>query len=128
MSADQRRSPRKPDPAIDALVGLRIAARRQALGWSQAALAELLGISFQQVQKYETGVNRVSASRLHQIALVLSASVADFFPEGGEIRLAPQPRLLESPEGRRLAVAFPNIPSVAARRALARIAEALVPS
>ena len=127
MSADVRRSPRRPDPAIDALVGLRIATRRQALGWSQAVLAERLGISFHQVQKYETGVNRVSASRLHQIALVLGASVGDFFPDGAEPSPPLQPRLMETPEGRRLAAVFPSIPSVAVRRALAQIAEALVP-
>jgi transcriptional regulator with XRE-family HTH domain len=65
---------------IDAAVGLRMAARRSALGLSQTALAVELGVSFQQVQKYEKGANRVSASRLHQVATVLGCSVADFFP------------------------------------------------
>ena len=58
---------------VDAWVGARIAARRQALGLSQTALAERVGVSFQQIQKYETGINRISASRLHQIAVALAA-------------------------------------------------------
>ena len=61
-------SPREAD-AVDRAVGRRIAARRAALGRSQSALASELGISFQQLQKYEAGQNRVSASRLHHIAL-----------------------------------------------------------
>ncbi|RZJ44851.1 MAG: XRE family transcriptional regulator, partial [Brevundimonas sp.] len=60
---------------IDAYVGARIGLRRSALGLSQAALAQRIGVSFQQVQKYETGQNRISASRLHRAAVVLGASV-----------------------------------------------------
>ena len=51
---------------VDVYVGARIGLRRSALGLSQTALAQQLGISFQQVQKYETGQNRISASRLHR--------------------------------------------------------------
>ncbi|HAD83893.1 MAG TPA: XRE family transcriptional regulator, partial [Brevundimonas sp.] len=105
---------------IDQAVGLRIAARRSALGWSQSVLARELGVSFQQVQKYETGVNRVSASRLHQAAMAMGCSVGDFFParpktEGEAELLHP---VLTSAEGRGLAEAFARIPDAGARRAL----------
>ncbi len=66
---------------IDAYVGSRISLRRSAMGLSQTALARELGVSFQQVQKYETGTNRISASRLHRVAMVLGTSVESFFPE-----------------------------------------------
>ncbi|MGW8705597.1 helix-turn-helix domain-containing protein [Brevundimonas sp. NPDC055814] len=112
---------------IDQAVGLRIAARRSALGWSQSVLARELGVSFQQVQKYETGVNRVSASRLHQAAMAMGCSVGDFFParpetEGEAELLHP---VLTSAEGRGLAEAFARIPDAGARRALTRVAQAM---
>lgn len=112
---------------IDQAIGLRIAARRSALGLSQTALARDLGISFQQVQKYEAGANRVSASRLHQATTVLGCSVADFFPARPQAGEADDPAaaLLASAEGRRLAEAFPRIADVEARRALTRVAQAL---
>lgn len=112
---------------IDQGVGLRIAARRTALGWSQSVLAQALGVSFQQVQKYETGANRVSASRLHQAATAMGCSVADFFPEmSGEAKQAEWLHpALASTEGRGLAAAFVLIPDVAARRALTRVAQAM---
>ena len=66
---------------IDAAVGLRMAARRSALGLSQTALALQLGVSFQQVQKYERGANRVSASMLVKIAQKLDTSVGELVGE-----------------------------------------------
>lgn len=112
---------------IDQAVGRRIAARRSALGLSQTALARELGISFQQVQKYETGANRVSASRLHRAATALDCSVADFFParpnSAGEVDLVHP--VLTSAEGRRLAEAFVRIVDAGARRALTRVAQAM---
>ncbi|MFN5619069.1 MAG: helix-turn-helix domain-containing protein, partial [Brevundimonas sp.] len=71
---------RRPDPGLDGYVGARISARRQALGLSQAALAGRIGVSFQQLQKYESGANRISASRLHHLAQALGAPVGAFFP------------------------------------------------
>lgn len=112
---------------IDAAVGLRMAARRSALGLSQTALATQLGVSFQQVQKYEKGANRVSASRLHQIATVLGCSVADFFPTRAEA-LDPVVGLREltaTADGRTLAEAFPRITDPAVRNAVTRVVEAL---
>lgn len=71
---------KNPDK-IDILAGSRIRIRRQILGMSQTDLARCLGITFQQVQKYEKGMNRVSASRLQVMAGVLQMSVSDFFDE-----------------------------------------------
>ena len=68
---------RGPNP-IDKHVGSRIRERRKELGMSQERLAEHLGLTFQQVQKYERGSNRVSASKLFEIAQALKASSAIF--------------------------------------------------
>jgi transcriptional regulator with XRE-family HTH domain len=64
---------------VDAYVGRRLKQQREALKMSQERLAEMLGISFQQVQKYERGMNRVGASRLFQLCGVLGVEVAYFF-------------------------------------------------
>lgn len=64
---------------IDVLVGQRIRARRYALGISQTELGEAIGVKFQQIQKYETGANRVSASRLWAVAEKLGVDVLYFF-------------------------------------------------
>jgi transcriptional regulator with XRE-family HTH domain len=64
---------------VDVYVGKRIRHRRWMIGTTQQQLAEKVGIKFQQIQKYETGMNRVSASRLWDIAAALSVPVAFFF-------------------------------------------------
>ncbi|AXI47496.1 transcriptional regulator [Sulfitobacter sp. SK012] len=64
---------------VDVHVGKRIRQRRWLIGMTQQKLAEMVGIKFQQIQKYETGANRVSASRLWDIADVLGVQVAFFF-------------------------------------------------
>ncbi|MEC9343694.1 MAG: helix-turn-helix domain-containing protein [Pseudomonadota bacterium] len=76
---------KKPNP-IDVHVGSRVRLRRTMLGMSQEKLGENLGITFQQIQKYEKGANRVGASRLQEIARVLSTPVSFFFEDapGGE--------------------------------------------
>jgi len=71
---------KKPNP-IDIHVGSRIRLRRNMLGMSQEKLGENLGITFQQIQKYEKGTNRVGASRLQAISGVLSVPVAYFFED-----------------------------------------------
>jgi transcriptional regulator with XRE-family HTH domain len=77
---DRSEMPKIPNThRIDALVGDRLRARRMMLGISQLDLAEALGISFQQVQKYENGKNRISASRLFEIAAALDISISYFF-------------------------------------------------
>jgi transcriptional regulator with XRE-family HTH domain len=69
---------RVPNP-VDLHVGARIRLRRRMQGVSQEKLAEALGLTFQQVQKYERGANRVSASKLYEIAAALRAPVSYFF-------------------------------------------------
>jgi len=69
-----------PDP-VDVHVGVRIRTRRLLLGMNQETLANALGLTFQQVQKYEGGANRVSASRLAQVAEILGVPVAYFFDD-----------------------------------------------
>ena len=71
-------SVKRPDP-VDIEVGHRIRIERLARGLSQTALANQLGVTFQQVQKYEKGVNRVGAGRLTKIAAVLGIEVGTFF-------------------------------------------------
>jgi transcriptional regulator with XRE-family HTH domain len=74
---------RGPNP-IDRHVGLRIRMRRKELGISQEKLAESIGLTFQQVQKYERAANRVSASKLWEMARALNTSVAYFYEGLGE--------------------------------------------
>src|SRR5258706_13748740 len=71
---------RRPNP-IDLHVGSRVRLRRMMLGMSQEKLGERLGITFQQIQKYEKGTNRIGASRLQHIARVLSVPVSFFFED-----------------------------------------------
>jgi len=71
-----------PNPSphhVDKHVGAFIRSRRRALGVSQSQLADALGITFQQVQKYESGSNRVSASKLYEVALKLDVPLSTFF-------------------------------------------------
>jgi transcriptional regulator with XRE-family HTH domain len=69
---------KSPNP-IDKHVGSRVRMRRMMIGMSQEKLGEQLGITFQQIQKYEKGTNRIGASRLQQIASVLGVPVSFFF-------------------------------------------------
>ncbi|THF47045.1 helix-turn-helix domain-containing protein [Allorhizobium terrae] len=71
---------KKPNP-IDIHVGSRIRLRRTMLGMSQEKLGEALGITFQQIQKYEKGTNRVGASRLQNISSILNVPVSFFFED-----------------------------------------------
>lgn len=66
---------------VDVRLGGQIRAARRGRGWTQESLAEALGLTFQQVQKYETGANRVSATRLQEIACLLNLPFTSFFPE-----------------------------------------------
>lgn len=82
--------------SVDAYVGSRIRLRRGITGYSQEKLAEEMGITFQQVQKYERGLNRVSASRLWKLSKILGVSV-NFFFEG--IDTPSHPSLTGTPMG-----------------------------
>ena len=119
---------KKPNP-IDIHVGSRIRLRRNMLGMSQEKLGENLGITFQQIQKYEKGTNRVGASRLQAIASILSVPVAFFFEDapgqetgGGnrgfaeEASMALAHVICGSPGGLKLNRAVVNIPPGKVRR------------
>ena len=110
---------------MDRAVGARIASRRAALGWSQARLATAVGVSFQQLQKYESGLNRVSASRLHRIAGVLGAPVADFFPDPSETPSHKMDTPPLSREARGMLAAFTRIQEAPVRRALVQLVQTL---
>lgn len=71
---------KKPNP-VDQHVGSRVRLRRMLLGMSQERLGDSMGLTFQQVQKYEKGVNRIGASRLFQISKILDVPIQFFFEE-----------------------------------------------
>src|ERR1700693_562734 len=75
----------KPNP-IDVQVGSRVRRRRNRLGLSQEKLGEAIGLTFQQVQKYERGANRVGASRLHELSRVLDVPVQFFYDDQDPVR------------------------------------------
>ena len=116
-----------PDP-IDVGVGARVRIRRRWLGFSQTQLANALGITFQQVQKYERGSNRISASMLVKIAAKLETTVAALVGEDGQ---APVEAIiyaqLATPGATDLLAAFAGIEDGEIRRALLAIAQRLVP-
>jgi transcriptional regulator with XRE-family HTH domain len=123
-------STRKPD-AIDIEVGQRIRIARLAAGLSQTDLGQRVGVTFQQVQKYEKGTNRVGAGRLTQIARVLSVPVNSFF-EGREVieNVARQGvesplSLLTHPHAFRLLQAFNKLDDGEVRRAIVELVERL---
>jgi transcriptional regulator with XRE-family HTH domain len=86
-----------PDP-IDKHAGARLRMRRMMVGMSQEKLAGALGITFQQIQKYEKGANRIAASRLQQIARILQVSPSFFFDEGSAAE-TPQAGFAEADTG-----------------------------
>jgi transcriptional regulator with XRE-family HTH domain len=90
---------RKASNPIDVHVGSRVRLRRVLLGMSQEKLGEKLGITFQQVQKYEKGTNRIGASRLFRIAQVLNVPVAYFYEEMTDGSEAPAAGFAESKPG-----------------------------
>jgi transcriptional regulator with XRE-family HTH domain len=120
-----------PNPT-DKHVGARIRMRRLMLGMSQTALADGLDLTFQQIQKYEKGVNRVGASRLQQIAHILRVPV-EFFFEGGPsvpggkmdtadaLSLAHVSAFLATPDGLALVAGFMKIRSAQLRRSIVEL-------
>lgn len=73
--------PKKKANPVDAHVGYRVRLRRMLIGMSQERLGDLLGLTFQQVQKYERGINRIGAGRLYEVAEILGVPI-NFFYEG----------------------------------------------
>jgi transcriptional regulator with XRE-family HTH domain len=80
VGGKRRHSSEKPNP-IDVHVGARVRLRRTLLGMSQEKLGDAIGLTFQQVQKYERGTNRIGASRLFDLSRVLDVPVSFFFDE-----------------------------------------------
>src|SRR6478752_7964676 len=85
-----------PNP-IDIRVGARLRWRRNMLGLSQEKLGEAIGLTFQQVQKYERGANRIGASRLHQLSRVLDVPISFFFDDTDPVRAPAIPAGFEEP-------------------------------
>ena len=123
---------RSPNP-VDRHVGLRIRLRRKELGISQEKLAEAIGLTFQQVQKYERAANRVSASKLWEMSRALSTNIGYFYEGLGDFQApvgSDPPRdavqeFLLTPEGIELASAFPKIPRGRVRRRILDLVRAL---
>jgi transcriptional regulator with XRE-family HTH domain len=127
---------KKPNP-IDIHVGSRIRLRRNMLGMSQEKLGENLGITFQQIQKYEKGTNRVGASRLQAISSILGVPVAFFFEdapgkENGDFGGLAESNstayivdFLNSSEGLQLNRAFVRISDAKVRRKVVDLVKAL---
>ncbi len=128
-----------PSP-VDVHVGARVRLRRTLLGLNQTKLGEKLGMSFQQVQKYESGKNRISASRLYDLSRVLDVSIEHFFedvpPEVATISLVKgrggakepvgyEPSFLTKRETLELVRAYYKIEDVNVRKRLREMAKAL---
>lgn len=91
------RGSRRANP-MDVHVGTRVRLRRMLLGMSQEKLGEHLGLTFQQIQKYEKGVNRIGASRLFDLARVLGVPISFFYDEAPGMGKAAAPGFAEQPE------------------------------
>lgn len=113
----------------DVEVGQRIRARRMAKGMSQTELGEMLGVTFQQVQKYEKGVNRVGAGRLVRVAEALDVPVSFFFgatdAETHDTRAILG--FLDTSYALRLLRAFSRIPQSEVQRAVVDLVESIAP-
>jgi len=138
LGGDEKSS-RRPNP-IDIHVGSRVRFRRMLLGMSQEKLGEKLGLTFQQVQKYEKGINRIGASRLFDLAQVLGVSVQFFYEEAPTVvdanplaadDFAEKPdensivEFLRSRDGLELNRAFVRISDAKARRAIVELVRSL---
>jgi transcriptional regulator with XRE-family HTH domain len=127
--------PKKQANPIDAQVGNRVRIRRMLIGMSQEKLGDLLGLTFQQVQKYEKGVNRIGAGRLYEISRILGVPI-DFFYEG--VAAAPEPggfsesrgappvmEFVSSGEGLQLSLAFMKIKDPKVRKRMLDLVKSL---
>jgi transcriptional regulator with XRE-family HTH domain len=133
----EEKGSRRPNP-IDVHVGSRVRFRRMLLGMSQEKLGEKLGLTFQQIQKYEKGINRIGASRLFDLAHVLGVPVQFFYEEapagsdqealGGYAEKPAENAIVEflrSRDGLELNKAFVRIADVKARRAIVELVRSL---
>jgi len=117
-----------PHP-VDVMVGKRIRLRRVQLGLSQTELGHKLGVTFQQIQKYENGTNRVSCSRLYETSVALDVPIAYFFVDSAnasiELAVAEQFDVPDLKDGIHLMTAFRQIPSGAIRKSFIAFVESL---
>jgi transcriptional regulator with XRE-family HTH domain len=129
---------KKSTTSIDVEVGSRVRMRRMTIGMSQEKLGEMLGLTFQQVQKYEKGTNRISVSRLVDIADVLGVEIDYFFkglrgPKSTQGLSEPESppyasEVMSTPEGLQLIRTFATIRSGKIRRSLVQLVSVLATS
>jgi transcriptional regulator with XRE-family HTH domain len=119
-------SVKTPDP-LDAMVGAKIRILRIDRGLSQSDLAEKIGVTYQQIQKYEKGANRVGASRLSRFAAVLGVAVGDLFKSAkGKPAVSNTPfQLLSEPGALRVLKAYVRTSDPRVRRAIANLIEGI---
>jgi transcriptional regulator with XRE-family HTH domain len=139
MSNIRKGTTKKAPRPVDKHVGSRVRMRRMMLAMSQEKLGDALGLTFQQVQKYEKGINRIGASRLQQISHILQVPVKFFFEEAPnaagtapeETGKARSPAYLTdffaSPAGLRLAKAFMRIERTRLRRSIVALVQEIAP-
>jgi transcriptional regulator with XRE-family HTH domain len=123
---------RRPNP-VDVTVGRNVRLHRLAAGLSQEALGDRIGVTFQQIQKYERGTNRIGASRLARIAEALDIPIAILFegarsPTGGERTGKSLGELIAEPKAIRLARAFADIPDNDIRNCIVELLERIASS
>lgn len=122
--------------AIDVAVAARVRTHRKALGLSQTDLAKELGVTFQQVQKYENGTNRIGAGRLYEMADVLQVPIHALYPErsanattedasGRDQAMQKISQMIASADGWRLCQAFSKITDPKVRKSIIALAEQL---
>ncbi len=125
--------PKKQANPVDAHVGHRVRLRRMLIGMSQERLGELLGLTFQQVQKYEKGINRIGAGRLYEVAGILGVPVAFFYEDvdahtaarAAGAETPPVMDFLSSPEGLQLSLAFMRIKDMKVKRRILDLVRSL---
>jgi transcriptional regulator with XRE-family HTH domain len=130
---------KKQASPVDAQVGNRVRLRRMLIGMSQEKLGELLGLTFQQVQKYEKGMNRIGAGRLFHMAQILGVNI-DYFYEGVSEQLpaakgfaedggrTPVVEFVSSGEGLQLSLAFMRIKDAKVRKRVLDLVKSLADS
>ena len=125
--------PKKQANPVDMQVGNRVRLRRMLIGMSQEKLGEMLGLTFQQVQKYEKGVNRIGAGRLYDVSRILGVPI-DYFYEGisapqgeglAEDGAPPVMEFVSSGEGLQLSLAFMKIKDVKVRKRVLDLVKSL---
>jgi transcriptional regulator with XRE-family HTH domain len=119
--------PKRSPDQVDIEVGRRVRTFRLQKEWSQEKLADQLGLTFQQIQKYEKGANRIGAGRLQRIANILEIPVADFFTSHKQGGVAPAElfKLLATPAALRLVRAYSRIRETKLQQAIMRLVESI---